>query len=104
MKMEGGIFSIEAYRDFYDVPRLMLATDVDSAHWIFECAFDDEAEEYAGVYRIYAVRPGVQGIDAITDHLKDGTNPVVATVAVSTLKFDESNRKTFVLYAQGHEE
>lgn len=99
MKIGSGEFTICIYRDFYDVPRLMLAIDGNSNRWIFECIFDDEIEEYVDFYRVYPVTPEVPDAEAIPRHLKSDQNRGEATIPVSAMHFDESNRRSFVLEA-----
>lgn len=97
MKMRSGEFCISMYRDFYDVPRLMLVADRDSYRWIFECLFDEEADEYSDFYSVYPVGPEVSDEEAVSLHLKDGANHHQAIVPVSAMRFDESNRRSFFL-------
>ena len=46
---------ILAYRDFSDVPRMFLVV-VDGRTLLFDCAFDDELDEYPADYTVYELR------------------------------------------------
>jgi hypothetical protein len=41
------------YWDFYDVPRLFAVTDLAGRHLLFDCQFDEVADEYQREYVVY---------------------------------------------------
>lgn len=95
MTIRDGVLTIREYRDFYDIPRLMLAIDEECNRWIFECSFDDDIDDYRMYYEIYEVHPGEQDSEAISNHLARDNPSSADSVRVSALHFDDSYRHTF---------
>ena len=88
--------SIERYRDFYDVPRLMLTSDDGGEYWIFDCPFDDAQDEYPSTYRVFSVGKNFQGaIDRFNSSGEWNKVSPVAEVEVQTLLFDDTRRGKF---------
>ena len=93
-----GSFAIVNYRDFYDVPRLILAMDEAARYWIFDCAFDEELDDYSSQYEAYYAGNDSRGAErALTLHLQGMRAPRVDIVPVASLEFDQSKRQTFKL-------
>lgn len=51
----GQWLSIVTYRGFYDVPRLILATDYESRFWLLDNAFDDDLDDFVPDYIVHFV-------------------------------------------------
>ena len=51
-----GWLPIRQYRDFWDVPRMFLV-DSDGRSMLFDCAFDEEREDFGDQYRVYLMPP-----------------------------------------------
>lgn len=93
-----GSFAIVSYRDFYDVPRLILAMDEAARYWIFDCAFDEELDDYPSEYEAYFAGDDLQRAERVlTLHLQGVKSPRVGIVPVVSLEFDQSKRHTFTL-------
>lgn len=99
MIMPTGVWlTIVSYRDFYDVPRLMLAADPESRYWILDSSFDDEQDEYSAAYSVYFAGRQLEQANAAFDfHAKGDKREVRGTVPITHLKFDPTKRLQFVL-------
>lgn len=81
------------YRDFYDFPRIFI-TAHNGQQYLFDCAFDDELDDYPDSYRVYQ-------LPALTDDELQGSwaeLPEKATiflglVPVAKIRFDDTKRK-----------
>lgn len=97
MDLLPGRYRILAYRGFHDLPRLMLVTDSASKHWVLDCPFEDERDDYAPVYRVFAVDAGAAGPAEIWERHARGLLPGVGVLPVNRLQFDETRRASFIL-------
>lgn len=89
---------IVAYRDFYDVPRLMLASDQDARFWILDSPFDDSADEYSPNYAVHFVgHDPSSSRQAFELWSSCQTGSSVGTIAVNRVRFDETRRREMVL-------
>lgn len=82
------------YRDFYDVPR-MVVVQFGEAHYLFESAFDQEADDYSDWYTIY--RLSSDGVDALEEPSWDELpkfGDVIGRAAVSDVHFDPSKQRS----------
>ena len=97
MSVENGRqMRIVAYRDFYDVPRCILAKDQGGEFWILDCAFVDEVDDYSTHYRLYPVGRDEQfAAEAMREHLAGRTGTVQCEVEVARLNFDSTKRAYF---------
>lgn len=83
------------YRDFYDVPRILLIRTLGSA-FLFDSPFDETADEYSDTYSVY--RLSLASADELgrrrswADASTLGT--LVATVPVAAVQFDPSRRES----------
>lgn len=88
---------IVEYRDFHDVPRLILAKDSLGCFWALDSRFSDELDEYESSYRVFFL-----GADKLLAHSlfergagdEAGLSPA-EVLSVSLLTFDETKRKSF---------
>lgn len=100
MSLAPGDFTIVSYRDFYDVPRLLLAVDKASNYWIFDCAFDDKSDDYPPNYNIYfAAKELEEAQEAISLYLEGAKLPLVGVAPIGALEFDQTKRCAFRLTA-----
>lgn len=87
---------IVSYRDFYDVPRCILAKDDGGEFWILDCVFVDEVDDYSSHYAMYSVGRDEQGAsEAMHEHLAGRTGTVRCRIEVSRLNFDPTKRASF---------
>jgi len=101
MTIPPGLFTIIRYRDFYDVPRLILAVDQASRYWIFDSTFDDELDEYSSYYNVYSVNYDSKDAEkAIAFHSEGIKGAIESVVPVDSIRFDLSKRRTFTV---GHQ-
>ena len=92
--------AIVTYRDFYDVPRLILATDERARLWIFESKFDDELDDYSSDYVIYfAGWEDEAAQSAFARYADTGVPPDggASNVPVKLVEFDQTRRHKFLL-------
>ena len=86
--------AIVAYRDFHDVPRLILATDQNVKFWILDSPFDDDTDEYSQNYTIFFVGHDLttsrRALELWSSH---PTERSVGTIAVDRVRFDDTRRK-----------
>lgn len=86
---------IRRYRDFWDVPRMMVV-DYAGREFLFDCPFDDEREDYPGFYRVYSMPPlGEEQLDGIWAGLPKLAEAELGTIPLESLKFDATFRKRF---------
>ena len=80
------------YRDFYDVPRLVVVEFGDELY-LFDSPFDDSVDDYLGAYTVRRLPPDAREIvdDDSWDPL-DGLGEVVGHVGVDEVQFDETRR------------
>ncbi|WP_329850679.1 hypothetical protein [Stenotrophomonas pavanii] len=92
-----GQYRILAYRGFHDLPRMMLAADSASKHWVLDCPFEDERDDYAPVYRIYAVDADIAVPSEVWERHTRGLLPDIGVLSVNSMQFDETRRAFFIL-------
>lgn len=57
--IERGVWlQIEAYRGFYDVPRILIARATDGRRWLLRCLFDPVANDYESDFTVLALPSG----------------------------------------------
>ncbi len=81
------------YRDFYDVPRMVLFDDGDAVY-LLDCPFDDVRDEYPDRFTVYRMRETAQRLDKLADwSLLPGMGEKLGTIAVRDVRFDEARRE-----------
>jgi hypothetical protein len=81
------------YRDFWDVPRIFLVSHHGKS-FLFDCAFDETAEDYPNSYKVY-IMPELSE-DALAgswQKLADRAVLFLGQVPVSKVQFDPSRRR-----------
>ena len=94
--------AIVTYRDFYDVPRLILATDERAHFWILDNQFDDDADAYSPDYAVYfAGREAESAQVAFARHAASGasTKDFAASVSLQQVEFNQTRRQKLLLRA-----
>ncbi len=82
------------YRDFWDVPRIFLAT-YRGQLFLFDCPFDEEVEDYPQVYHVFAMPPvAEQELAGSWVDLSDKALSYLGDVPLDGVLFDPSKRKT----------
>lgn len=81
------------YRDFYDVPRMILFWYRESL-FLLDCPFEDECDDYSDGYDVYLM-PDVrsQGLADSWERLPDKAKQHLARVPVVNITFDHTRRK-----------
>lgn len=98
MMPTGSWLAIASYRDFYDLPRLILATDQESRFWILDSDFDDEQDEYSANYNVYFVGHEPEQARAAFELHANGTKgSAVGVVHNTQLEFDPTKRQKFLV-------
>lgn len=85
---------IVAYRDFHDVPRLILARDTNGSDWILDCPFDDSTDEYSQEYSVYFVGDDILASGRVFDSWAvKSASAFAGSIAVRQVQFDSSRRE-----------
>jgi hypothetical protein len=81
------------YRDFWDVPRVFIAS-YRGERVLFDCAFDEAAEDYPGAYRVYLL-PGLRDEDLAGswDKLHAKASRYLGEIPVREVRFDPTRRQ-----------
>jgi hypothetical protein len=82
------------YREFWDVPRVFLV-----AHrgrlFLFDCPFDEAAEDFPEVYRVYVLPPlGEEELAGSWDKLSARAVSYLGEISIKQVGFDASKRQT----------
>lgn len=98
MKIPRGILlKVVAYREFYDVPRLILASEQGAGFWIFDSPFDDEADEYSQTYSVFFVGHDLleskRLLETWSNHPR---GPAVGSIELDRVRFDGTRRAEFI--------
>lgn len=94
---------IVAYRDFHDVPRLVLvANEAGDAFWILDAGFDDAIDEYSPIYTIHgAGRTLEEAMATYESQLGESVSlPALGCIPVTHVQFDETRRGALKLTSQ----
>ena len=83
------------YREFYDVPRLILV-EMDDKALLLDSPFDQEADEYTDSFRVYSLSMAsateLRGRTSWNGAAALGT--FIASIPVSEVEFDPSRRRS----------
>ena len=80
------------YREFYDIPRLFLAEHA-GAVYVFDCPFDERADEYPEHYRVYQLPAEIAAAaDAASWEGLAHAGTFVGEVPVGAVHFDATHR------------
>jgi hypothetical protein len=83
------------YRDFYDVPRMILV-EYEGAFYLFDCPFNDEMDDYPSAFTVYRLEPA-QGRRALESRAWVGLaekGKEVGQVSVEDVHLDSSKRRS----------
>ncbi|HUS18159.1 MAG TPA: hypothetical protein VMZ25_00780 [Terriglobales bacterium] len=82
-----------AYREFYDVPRLIVVRFKGKV-LLLDSRFDEAADDYSDVYDVYVLPADIQIPETGSwEHLASRTAQKLGTIKVSDVAFDETKRK-----------
>ena len=88
------LLSIVAYREFYDVPRLILAGDKSENYWVLDCSFDDGGDDYSPSYAVFFVGHDVTASrEAFELWSRAQTGLYVGVIEVDSVRFDDTRRR-----------
>jgi hypothetical protein len=81
------------YRGFWDVPRIFFVRH-DGRLYLFDCAFDDEVEDYPETYAVYEM-PELTDADYAGSwvHLADNAVRRLGEVPLDQVQFDPTKRR-----------
>lgn len=79
------------YRDFYDVPRMVLFT-IGGQPYLLDCAFDSAAGEYSDEYVVYRMPKGFHPPDRTWTEIPTLAEQKLGTMPVSALPLDPTRR------------
>jgi hypothetical protein len=81
------------YREFYDVPRLFVAS-YKGVQYLFDASFDDGIDEYPDHYEVYVLPKLSQAdLDGTWLSLRERASERIGTIATGEVSFDESRRR-----------
>lgn len=90
----GEWLEIIKYRDFYDIPRLILARDSKGELFIFDSEFDELIDEYCNRYSIYPCGTDeMAAIDIFSNHATGEKGRKTCEVIISRIEFDPTTRR-----------
>jgi len=83
-----------SYRDFYDVPRIFIATH-DGKLYLFDCPFNDELDDYLDRYRVYRL-PAISEdeLQGTWGRLPERAVSLLGEIPVSAVQFDITKRNS----------
>jgi len=82
------------YRDFWDVPRIFLAS-FGARTFLFDCCFDEETEDYPNSYKVYLVpRFTDEELSGSWDKLHERASQFLGEVPVDCVQFDPTRRQS----------
>jgi hypothetical protein len=84
------------YRDFYDVPRVLVARLEDGRQILFDCAFDEDREDFCDSYKIYVLPPDVD-LSGSWAGLERHAQRILGEIPLRNLVFDETLRREISL-------
>src|SRR4051794_36269071 len=76
-----------AYRDFYDVPRLLLVC-VGEHRLLLDCRFDSGLDEYAEIYEVYKLKDGFVAPQGTWESILEHAHERLGIVPVQQIQFD----------------
>lgn len=80
------------YRDFYDVPRLVVFERNDEL-FLLDSAFDDEADEYSETFTVYRLPAAARALlDADSWANLSGMGEAIGQIDVDAVEFDPTRR------------
>lgn len=93
--------SVVSYREFYDLPRLLLISDDTSSFWIFDCKFDERADEYPNEYRVFfAGRAADKALREFEEFAKSSADVAMRDcdrLPIGDVKFDATRKKKLMI-------
>ncbi|MEZ5306402.1 MAG: hypothetical protein R2684_04575 [Pyrinomonadaceae bacterium] len=86
-------YSIVEYREFYDVPRVLLLFS-EACLLLLDCQFDDEADDYPHSYEVYLM-PRDFDWSGLSNWYGIEANAIrkIGTLGLDQIEFDETKRK-----------
>ncbi len=91
---------IDIYRDFYDNPHLIVASDCDGRRWLLDNPFDDERDDYSELMSVNPVDDKASHGELFANAISSKQAPAMV-VRMSQVIFDSSKRK-LVMIAQSN--
>lgn len=93
----GLTLTILSYRDFYDVPRLILAGDQRAGFWILDCPFNDATDDYSQTYAVFFVGHDLPMARSVFETWSRGRSGLsVGVIGVDHVRFDDTRRSSLV--------
>ncbi|WP_282296868.1 hypothetical protein [Stenotrophomonas sp. PS02289] len=96
--LEGSHFTIVDYRDFYDVPRRILAKDDAGQYWVFSSFFDEDVDEYQDRFSLYFAGSDLaEAKVAFVKHCEFESGQPLISVSILRFAFDATTRSAFTI-------
>ena len=81
------------YRDFWDVPRVLVAS-YGNDFLLLSCRFDDELDEYLDTYEVYRLKEyDSTQFEGSWKGIEELASDQLGRIAVRDIEFDESRRR-----------
>lgn len=82
------------YRDFYDIPRMIIVAYRDELY-LFDSPFDAKADEYSDWFTVYRLPSSIgERVDEESWEGLPGSGEKIGRVATSDVEFDPSKRRS----------
>jgi hypothetical protein len=98
--------TIVSYRDFYDIPRLILAVDKAEKYWIFDSKFDNDIDDYSLEYVVHFAGQKLQEAQSVFKRCADVariSDDDATSVPVQLVEFDQTRRRQLLLRSRKEE-
>lgn len=87
-------WAIIRYRDFYDLPRIFIAS-YNGQQYLFDCPFDDELDDYPDSYRVYQLPAlSAEELQGSWEHLPELAASFMGVIPVAEVQFDPTKRES----------
>ena len=81
------------YRDFWDFPRIFI-TDYRGKWFLFDCAFDEELEDYPNSYKVSLITPpSEEMLEGSWECLPQLSVQVLGDIPIANVEFDSTKRQ-----------
>ncbi len=92
--MNNGDWAPIRYRDFWDVPRIFLAT-YGGQCYLFDCPFDEDVEDFPEIYHVYTMPfMAEEELAGSWADLPDKALTRLGDVPIASVRFDPSKQKS----------
>jgi len=85
---------ILTYREFFDVPRAFIIEPISGVFLLFDCPFDEAADDYSDNFTVYSLQIAtVEDLPSDWRKISPCVKDLVGKVSISEIEFDATRRK-----------